>query len=364
MSAIWSSLPVQENVSNGAAVMLVPLPGESVVTVTGPDSEKFLQGQTSTDFREVTPTASRLGCYCNLKGRASVSFRAVLWQGSYHLSVDTELLALAKSTLQKYIIFSKAQLSTPDIALFGILGAEAANFIRQQFGVCIDGTDTVIDCGDFALVRLPGDNRFLALAKAEALPGLWEKLTATAPVGSANDWRLAQIRAGESQVLAAGVAQLRFRLLMTLILGVLATNYLFSTGDYYRFFQKEDWSNPAGYVANFIEKDDLILFNSNIVQIPFEYYFKTWENLYDLQAEKHGVPVDLFDGGVLEPKMSESDIPKLISLLQGYNRVWLVYSHSSYTDPNGLIPQTLTSQMKLIQKRDFYGVQVQLYEHP
>lgn len=165
-------------------------------------------------------------------------------------------------------------------------------------------------------------------------------------------------------VLAAGVAQLRFRLLMTLVLGVLATNYLFSTGDYYRFFQKEDWSNPAGYVANFIEKDDLILFNSNIVQIPFEYYFKTWENLYDLQAEKHGVPVDLFDGGVLEPKMSESDIPKLISLLQGYNRVWLVYSHSSYTDPNGLIPQTLTSQMKLIQKRDFYGVQVQLYEHP
>jgi len=165
-------------------------------------------------------------------------------------------------------------------------------------------------------------------------------------------------------VLAAGVAQLRFRLLMTLVLGVLATNYLFSTGDYYRFFQKEDWSNPAGYVANFIEKDDLILFNSNIVQIPFEYYFETWENLYDLQAEKHGVPVDLFDDGVLEPKMSESDIPKLISLLQGYNRVWLVYSHSSYTDPNGLIPQTLTSQMKLIQKRDFYGVQVQLYEHP
>jgi folate-binding protein YgfZ len=207
MSAIWSSLPVQENVSNGAAVMLVPLPGESVVTVTGPDSEKFLQGQTSTDFREVTPTTSRLGCYCNLKGRATVSFRAVLWQGSYHLSVDTELLALAKSTLQKYIIFSKAQLSTPDIALFGILGAEAANFIRQQFGVCIDGTDTVIDCGDFALVRLPGDNRFLALAKAEALPGLWEKLTATAPVGSANDWRLAQIRAGESQVLAAGSEQ-------------------------------------------------------------------------------------------------------------------------------------------------------------
>lgn len=207
MSAIWSSLSVQENVTNGAAVMLVPLPGESVLTVTGPDSEKFLQGQTSTDFREVTPTTSRLGCYCNLKGRATVSFRAVLWQDSYHLSVDTELLSLAKNTLQKYIIFSKAQLATPDIAVFGILGSEAPAFIRQHFGVCPEESDAVANTGEVALVRLPGSNRFLVLAKSEKLPELWEKLTATAPVGSTNDWRLAQIRAGESQVLAAGSEQ-------------------------------------------------------------------------------------------------------------------------------------------------------------
>jgi len=62
--------------------------------------------------------------------------------------------------------------------------------------------------------------------------------------------------------------------------------------------------------------------------------------------------------------MTESDIPKLISMLRGHNRVWLVYSHDSYTDPKGLVPQTLASQMKLIRKRDFYGGQVQLYEAP
>ncbi len=165
-------------------------------------------------------------------------------------------------------------------------------------------------------------------------------------------------------VLAAGIVQLRFHLLMVLMLGILATNYLFSTGDYYRFYQKEDWSNPAGYIANFIEKDDLILFNSTMAQIPFDYYFKTWANLYDLQVEKHGVPADLLDSGVLEPIMTESDIPELISLLQGHNRVWLVYSHNSYTDPMELIPQTLAAQMKLLKKRDFYGVQVQLYGTP
>jgi len=165
-------------------------------------------------------------------------------------------------------------------------------------------------------------------------------------------------------VLAAGIAQLRFRFLIIVVLGVLGANYLFSDGDYFRFVQKEDWSTPAGYVANFAEKDDLVLFNSNFVLIPFDYYFQTYEDLYSIQVEKKGVPLDLFDSGVLEPKMTEGDVPELISMLRGHNRVWLVYSHDSYTDPMGLIPQTLASQMTLTRERDFYGGQVQLYETP
>ncbi len=165
-------------------------------------------------------------------------------------------------------------------------------------------------------------------------------------------------------LLAAGIARLRFHVLIIVVLGILGANYLFSPGDYYRFMQKEDWGTAAGYVANFAEKDDLILFNSNFVVIPFDYYFKPYENQYSIQVEKQGVPLDLFESGILEPRMTENDIPKLISLLSGRERVWLVYSHDSYTDPMGLIPQTLASQMKLIRERDFYGGKVQLYGNP
>jgi mannosyltransferase len=165
-------------------------------------------------------------------------------------------------------------------------------------------------------------------------------------------------------VLAAGVAQLKFRFLIIMAAGILCTNNLFSAGDYYRFFFKEDWSTPAGYVAYFAKKDDLVLFNSNSVEIPFDYYFKTYEDQYSLQVVKLGVPLDLFDSGILDPKMTTTDIPGLISSLQGHNRVWLVYSPDSYTDPMGLIPQTLASQRKLIQGRDFNGGQVQLYANP
>ncbi|MCB0053048.1 MAG: hypothetical protein KDE24_26295, partial [Caldilinea sp.] len=163
-------------------------------------------------------------------------------------------------------------------------------------------------------------------------------------------------------LLAAGVAQLRYRPVMIVALGILATNYLFSVGDYFRFWQKEDWSTPAGYVANFAEQGDLVLFNSNFVIIPFDYYFDEYEELYSIDVVKQGVPLDLFTSGVLEPQMTEDDIPQLLSTIAGHDRVWLVYSHDAYTDPDGLIPQTLAAQMDVTRTRDFYGGHVQLYE--
>ncbi len=165
-------------------------------------------------------------------------------------------------------------------------------------------------------------------------------------------------------VLAAGIAQLRFRFLMIVGLGILGVFNLFAASDYFRFMYKEDWHTPAGYVANFAQKDDLVLFNSNFVEIAFDYYFKPYEQQYALQVVKRGVPLDLIDDGVLEPKMTADDIPDLVSVVSGRKRVWLVYSHDSYTDPGGLVPQTLAAQMRVTRQRDFYGGRVQLYEAP
>jgi hypothetical protein len=164
--------------------------------------------------------------------------------------------------------------------------------------------------------------------------------------------------------LAAGIVQLRFRLLIIGVLSVFSLYNLFSASDYYRYLQKQDWSYPASFVAKWVTNDDLILFNAPWAQLPFDYYFKTYEDEYFIDVEKHGVPSDLFDSGVLEPKMTESDIPRLVSLLNGHKSVWLVSSLNSNTDPLGLIPQTLASQMNFIYQRDFNGVQVQIYASP
>ncbi len=205
--------------------------------------------------------------------------------------------------------------------------------------------------------------RFLLLACLFAIPFLGELIVSIhQPIFS--DRNLIWTTIPLFLLLAAGIAQLRYGLLIIVVLGIFGTVNLFSAGDYYRFLPREDWSNVAGYVAKNVEKDDLILFNATWVQIPFDYTFDIYENQYYLEVEKHGVPVDLFDSGIAEPRMTESDIPRLNSLLSGHQRVWLVYSYNGYTDPMELIPRTLATEMKITQERDFNEVKVKLYEIP
>ena len=161
-------------------------------------------------------------------------------------------------------------------------------------------------------------------------------------------------------LLAAGIAQLRRWPLVVAAVGLVVTANAASLHEYYVNFQKEEWDKAAGYVAARAADDDLLLFNATWVQIPFDYYFRA----YGRPLVERGAPADLFDLGVLEPKMTESDLPRLRELLAGRSRVWLIYSHNWYTDPRGLIPAALAQEFALRDLRQFVGLEVRLYERP
>ena len=144
------------------------------------------------------------------------------------------------------------------------------------------------------------------------------------------------------------------------VLSLILTVDGLSLREYYVDFEKEQWDDAAAFVAERVGPDDLILFNATWAQIPFDYYFR----LYERPVAEHGVPVDMFDRGVLEPKMTISDLPRLREIVQGHERVWLVYSHDWYTDPQGLIPQALEEELDILDRWRFLGLQVQLYGNP
>ncbi|MGD2147879.1 MAG: glycosyltransferase family 39 protein [Anaerolineae bacterium] len=127
---------------------------------------------------------------------------------------------------------------------------------------------------------------------------------------------------------------------------------------YYHNFEKEAWDDAAALVAGYVRADDLLLFNDAWGQIPFDYYF---ERLYNREVVEHGLPVDLFDRGVLEPVMTARDLPRMRALTDGRARVWLVTSHAWYTDPERLIPRALEEDLSILDRWAFHGVRVTLY---
>jgi hypothetical protein len=160
-------------------------------------------------------------------------------------------------------------------------------------------------------------------------------------------------------LLALGICQLRYRSFVFAALAIVATLSGLSVREYDLRFQKEQWDEAAAYVAARAEPGDLILFHATWVQIPFDFYFRARD--VPQGVDERGVPVDLFDRGVLEPKMAAGDLPRLEALIRDRERVWLVYSHQWYTDLQGLVAAGLEEAMALRTRRRFYGIEVRLY---
>ena len=121
---------------------------------------------------------------------------------------------------------------------------------------------------------------------------------------------------------------------------------------------KEEWDKAAAHVAEQADPGDLILFNASWVQLPFDYYFRR----HGVAAELRGLPADLFDLGVLEPRMAEEYLPELRRLADGRDRIWLVYSHEKYTDPDRLIPAELRHMMEEVEVQEFIGLKVMRFD--
>ncbi|MEZ4866128.1 MAG: glycosyltransferase family 39 protein [Caldilineaceae bacterium] len=144
----------------------------------------------------------------------------------------------------------------------------------------------------------------------------------------------------------------------SVLIGALLAANAIALSNYYFYFTKEDWAKAAAYVAHHAQPGDLLLFNATWVQLPFDYYFQR----YGVAADLHGLPVDLFDRDVLEPKMTVADLPYMRTLIASRPRIWLIYSHDWYTDPQGIIPRELQRQRRLVDRQRLEGLQLFYFE--
>lgn len=189
-----------------APAWCLPLTDISLSLASGPDTERFLQGQLSCNLQKLSATQALRGALCNLKGRvlldlilvkASDGVLLVNWHG-----MQSTMIA----TLDKYRVFFKTTLQAADPAILVMgLGGHDEQALETAVGVKLPQySDQAVQAGAMTVVRLPGARslathpaRFLVIVDTRVDAGKsLESLHQRLPRLPSESWDLADIRDG------------------------------------------------------------------------------------------------------------------------------------------------------------------------
>lgn len=196
-----SSITLADDNSVQNSVQLIPLTHFSAFTITGPDGEKFLQGQTSCDINNLSESRSLLGTNCNPKGSVINFFRLMkVADEQLLMRFPTSISEGAAANFKKYIVFSKAEFTNADANYvgIGIQGEEAEALIKKiTDNVPAEWNDQAIAENGALIVRQRGTRpRFEIWVPSDKAQAVWSNLNAEATLASTSDWMLADIAAG------------------------------------------------------------------------------------------------------------------------------------------------------------------------
>lgn len=176
------------------------LPHECIMSVTGVDSKKFLQGQLTCNLDYISPSDSSLSACCTSKGRMISSFRIVeVETNHYLLALDKNLFEKQYNEFKKYAIFSKVVFEEASQCWYRV-GLEAAPHNLSFLNMSIPEQNNQVSSKDQQLLIKVSENRFELWIQSSQSQQVLEVLNKNMTEQSLNNWLLGQIQAGIGQV--------------------------------------------------------------------------------------------------------------------------------------------------------------------
>ncbi|MEZ5571668.1 MAG: hypothetical protein R3E64_06550 [Halioglobus sp.] len=184
---------------------------EALLHITGPDSLKFLQGQTTCDTRKVSPTNAVPGAFCTPQGRVVCDFLLCeLGPEHFALRMRRAIRASSSTAFAKYIVFSKAKLEAErdDWKIIAVWGNEAAATLREIFGEVPDTLYGVSRADNAVLVQTDKLGRqFECYLPDTSSDEIRARLAPASGAGSEASWQAQQIANGIARIEAATVGE-------------------------------------------------------------------------------------------------------------------------------------------------------------
>ena len=173
---------------------MIPLPHLTVLELTGPDAQAFLQAQVPSDLRLLTSDRAQISGWCTAKGRLLTTF--VIWpvEGGYRLILASNVADSIAKRLKMYVLRLKVQISRPEDSVYGLLNSTAA-----LGDLSLPAEAWQVTHGNHLTAIRLNPSQVLLTGNADALA----TLASTVPTGTPEAWLRADIAQGFPLVTAA-----------------------------------------------------------------------------------------------------------------------------------------------------------------
>ncbi|ELY4674126.1 tRNA-modifying protein YgfZ [Cronobacter turicensis] len=190
--------PRQPAASARLPLTLISLEDWALATITGPDSEKYLQGQVTADVTELGENQHLLVAHCDAKGKMWSNLRLFRHGDGFAWIERRSVRDTQLAEMKKYAVFSKVAIVPDDNAvLLGVVGFQARAALANHFTTLPDEQNPRVVDGATTLLwfGLPAE-RFIVITDADTASQLTEQLRGEAQLNASAQWLALDIEAG------------------------------------------------------------------------------------------------------------------------------------------------------------------------
>ena len=190
--------PRQPSSSARLPLTLMTLDDWALATISGPDSEKYLQGQITADVSHLTDEQHLLAAHCDAKGKMWSNLRVFRRNEGFAWIERRSLRDAQLTELKKYAVFSKVTIAAnDDLVLLGVAGFQARAALAPLFAALPDAATPVVSEGATSLLWFehPGE-RFLLVTDVDTANRVTDALRGEAQLNNSQQWLALNIEAG------------------------------------------------------------------------------------------------------------------------------------------------------------------------
>lgn len=201
--------PRQPIASARLPLTLMTLDDWALTTITGVDSEKYLQGQVTADVASMRDDQHLLAAHCDAKGKMWSNMRLFRTAEGFGWILRRSVADAQLTEIKKYAVFSKVTIAADsEHVLLGVAGFQARAALANHFSVLPDADNQAVRDGASTILWFahPAE-RFLLVTDAATAEKITEALRGEAQLNNSQQWLALNIEAGLPVIDAANSGQ-------------------------------------------------------------------------------------------------------------------------------------------------------------